>query len=74
MIISIVLGNVEGFGKGGQNCVLQQDWENWVSIAANGGFKLRGLGFGVEEGMSFTFYYSVQRCRDGRNKYEIESG
>jgi len=29
-----------------------------------------GLGFQVEEGMSSTLYYSVQR----RNKYETESG
>jgi len=74
MIINITLGNIEVFGKGGQNCILQQDWENCTSIVANGVFKLRGLGFGEKEGMSFTFYYSVQRCRDGRNKYETESG
>jgi hypothetical protein len=72
MIISIVLGNEEGFGKGRQNCILQQDWENWASTVANGVFKLRGLGFGVQEEMSFTFYYSVQRCRVGKNKYETE--
>jgi hypothetical protein len=52
---------------------LQQDCENWATIVAKGVFKLRELGFGVEKGRSFTFYYSVQRCRDGRNKYETES-
>jgi hypothetical protein len=44
------------------------------ALFANGVFELRGLGFVVREGMSFTFYYTVQRCRDGRNKYETENG